>query len=1219
MKQIIIQSLFKEAVVSTAVSALINAIGKQILGGMKSRRKNNYFSETKTQILALFDKEEEQASVAEWLESDGSDLFMLGMANNDLNELRADWQAGVQRDLASKKGVSISESQAKSIVDIIVNKGFEYLQAFEKDDCIIAMCSALHRLGNESLAVLKTIAQMIAESQVNVWTPEDVNLYFRQNTKPFNEGHYFSLSFFCLGENDVKGSLEDAIASGAFVISHYSREEAVYMMCDFLIRKHPKSNVFIVRDERSWQALSRDPDINAFYLADFPIQTPIGKMEKGVSIFFYPSDERSDSLPTVAFQLRTASSIENGFKEIGMTDEQSIDLMQKTGGFYTPILASLWNGAFPMYDEFKDHAATIRALLLCPTFEDSEEEIKYMASLSKQSPSEFEKSVKALREGENPILELCHSLSGKTRYRVVCIDALWNKFKKLIDVKNYHAFINSILKIGSNRIFDEYGPFIERLRGIIQSLTYACCFIDEAYQAIADHFVRRVLSELDFSKYLSFANVVSLAELSPRETLDCLDERKEELSQYFDEDTEVYKKNPYNHEFTTICALIRDTVEFAGYAEDAYSLLAYFANKENLVHSNWSPKPGEALGGLLLPWYNESGLSLNDKKRLVQHLYKLYPEMLFQISLTGMQKTSGFGYSLGRVLRQRNEITPVSPADDLDYRDFQIEMLIAHCDLDKAVNMLISAHSIGLTEQQCAPLLQIVASKLPLQPDKRKESFVHGLRKAVYDGRFYNWDYYQQSTDLLDKLTIIIEQQHFKNPYYEYLYLCTANIHRPPLLNPEPYDSDNHEEANREQFRKLSVEKLGALSRLNAAKAKFLRFVKAQGVKERDLCIDFFIYGTVTFDEEWFNALCDVGYSFPAHKYLTHFKNTKNELRDYLPYIKSEKVRAMVFSDLPVDETLLAELKKESPLVQKTFWEECHIPTPETEKIYKICLEELTRKNPEQALSLLDSSCKKANESCELSPEETLQYLFKICRSPRLKKTRSLVSYEATKIIISLVGRIDETMDVLLKASELELTFAEEGSHRLLFHFTKTLWKRSALEYAKIVANTYSNTKYGKYSVHSLFQIYPEIRFCPGEENGAVDFERLSEWAKEFEAALQKLNIEYMYHIQMGKTLAYAIDQEGDVVNSEGALRFIEEENDKDLDQSVAVAILNLHGMHTVDEGHSLANLSARYVEKADKVKKMGYQRGYRILKSVADDYDARAQAERDEARHVRR
>lgn len=113
-----------------------------------------------------------------------------------------------------------------------------------------------------------------------------------------------------------------------------------------------------------------------------------------------------------------------------------------------------------------------------------------------------------------------------------------------------------------------------------------------------------------------------------------------------------------------------------------------------------------------------------------------------------------------------------------------------------------------------------------------------------------------------------------------------------------------------------------------------------------------------------------------------------------------------------------------------------------------------------------------------------------------------------------------------------------------------------------------------------LFRLYFSLLFCPCEENGDVDYDKLIIWIDEYRKGLEKQCQIKQFGTHLGRLLAHAPKSKNGIGPCAAICKAIDSLNDQNICDSYLIEVENMRGAYWVSAGKEEAKLANEYLSR---------------------------------------
>lgn len=478
--------------------------------------------------------------------------------------------------------------------------------------------------------------------------------------------------------------------------------------------------------------------------------------------------------------------------------------------------------------------------------------------------------------------------------------------------------------------------------------------------------------------------------------------------------------------------------------------------------------------------------------------------------------------------------------------------------------------------------------------------------------------------DRISKLEQLCRTIDYSCQEYRYVYLFNYK-HDIPLYNPVPYEKE-----------KVSSIRVNDELREKEVKEAFITF--------KDNGLDIIKLAEIV-DPEYYHILGDrvavyyMNYEYEPELFqnLLSVKNSGSLLAAYIATVyrggdeECLQKALTAAKDYNVDTELYISLLKielldykKSPLImsepediQKKFWRSRQLQSrvSSDKETYGWVLGELDKyDNPIIYLEFLYDSIKL------FQPEEVLAYMLITTEMTNYGGRDTMTDYYVQELVKYLNENFFSKNEKVEELYNIEMLFRGALSWNDM-KTTRALFKNDPRFYAGLLDKLYrheeddeseQNSEDDTY-IKGLYSFYYSADFCPCEEDGLVDEDKLRKWVEDFKGLMSKQKQLYLFERKLGNIFAYAPAGEDGLYPAEAVREVIEELQDEGLRNNYAVTESNKRGTFSPDAGRGEMEIALRYKKNADGLR-IRYPECAKIYDKLYRDYMAESKAERRHA-----
>jgi len=148
-------------------------------------------------------------------------------------------------------------------------------------------------------------------------------------------------------------------------------------------------------------------------------------------------------------------------------------------------------------------------------------------------------------------------------------------------------------------------------------------------------------------------------------------------------------------------------------------------------------------------------------------------------------------------------------------------------------------------------------------------------------------------------------------------------------------------------------------------------------------------------------------------------------------------------------------------------------------------------------------------------------------------------------------------------------------------------------------------------TISSVFTLYYNLHFCPAEDNGQVNSDKLRQWIGKFRVGLKNNKQERLFDIELGRLFASSPIGDDGCYPAEGIRNAIEKIDSETLGREYETSIYNSRGIYSPSGGVEERKIAQRYKDNADRIR-LKWPVTAKIYDNLHDRYIYEANSERE-------
>ena len=1089
----------------------------------------------------------------------------------------------------------------------------------------------------KELVELKALIKKLDNEEATALTIREIDAKLKQETVNPRIG----LDFFEIDDEEFLNRFFNKIEEERLYIVGKSREETVYCILNEIQKRNINRQVLVVTSEKEWKKIGKCNLENVILIPFFCADT-IVTIPKNTNVFVFGENEPCYSRDKIKLRKRTMKSIIHSLENAGLDSEKAFRLAEDTHGLYVPMKRRIFNGAAYQKPEWaKTQSDIFIAALLCSKWTDYEGDKLVIEELSGVKYEEFMKTLSNYKRGENPFIVEIDSYGEKT-VQLASVENTWEELDSFITDDIWNKFIELFYEvlIESEPIFNypfrkhfeasvyakkpEWSPTLKH--GMIRSLIMRAYYRGhEENQYQVDNIVSKVLDTVSSkSKWGYIAQYFTdLCEAAPESILKRLESEFEKptgmVELFSENDGDMFKGRNY---YTHILWAVEQLIQQKKYVVRAVNWL-WKMDSYNIEY-RISNSPKSMLEIVFCAWLNTCALSVEQKINLAKQGLENYENAWDIIYSELPNGTSAVCTTLNipiyRVIDEPEDLY----MDDVSqtYMAY-FEECINHINVSETKwNNIISLIGLYPEETQEKTFEKLIID-LKNMSDEKRISIKNKLRNEIYRNRYFADADWAISEKGVQRFENIMNEIRTDNPVYEYLYLFTAKYDF-PLLHPIPFERETQNLNIQEKNRALIENEIEeGIVRFQNEELSLRELLELSNKDEGSLvgeCIAKY-YGDRIYNKDIIYLMLEINSDGEmVYDYVHFFALQDEEVIKQTIEIVKEKVK---------NDNLVVELLSLAPITLK---ENSLISREEK------CIKKLYWSRDKRLLNISDadtfrwaiSECRKygtINVYLEilfdareiLSVEEIYAAMLNI-EELEFDKIHTMTDYYLQELLKKIQRYVINDDEKCIKVYHIEFLFRKVLNWNNMI-CTQYLMKKSPVIYAQWIDFIYlkeGETKEMKdrdrsKTVESLFDIFYKAHFCPAEENGEVDYEKLNQWVAEFKELLIRQKQAHLFGHLIGRVFAYSPIGKDNYMPCESVRKVIEDNFDESLKNSYMVAEENKRGVYTPNAGKTEMEMSKKYKINAEALRD-NYPKTAQIFDALSESYRFQAERERKSA-----
>ena len=1114
----------------------------------------------------------------------------------------------------------LSKQKAEEIIDHLIEITFGYfwnaLDPQKKYCTEIILNNQISQTEQLSAKIceLKQCVEQFLNDKKDIYTPENLDFELQKETKAPSIG----ISFFQTDDEEFKICFRSSLNGEQLRVQGSSREETVFTVLNELEQCGEQRQIYILRTEKAWEAASQGNYKGCILISWFYSDKQVPPIPGNLCIFVYSQDDFPPARDTLQLKLRTQRSVYDSLIASGADTDRAEEITRKTQGRYLPIKRMIFSGADytnPKWLSGLSREIQITALLF-NRWTDAEGDRKAIEEMSEIPYDEFMSALRQFMKTEMPfIVEARHFNS--TSYRLASPEVIWDFFRSSFSMSNpmwsrYKEILIRAMKTDEEilRVGENNAELTSTLKmGLLETLTLVVFYpTDERMQPKIDILVDQILQPINshkdwvyISKYLP-----ALAEASPQEfrrKIKSALKEPDELKHFLSIGAETAPlANPSN--YVGLLTALEEVLLLENDPAETVKLLLRlddFSISYRLANS-----PKDILSRIFCTWSNPFPISPERKIQLLEIGFQLDGNFWNILYSAFAENPSYVEPSFPNL--HREPIQFERTVKQFEYRqtvDTYFRECLRHSDTDPSrwIRLIKSLSKFPVEYDDL--LFESLRETWSAFSDSGRWKIKNEFRKLIYHTRFFANNRLKDDIGRQNGILNFINELHTDLPEYEDIYLFQPTYDM-PILDPVPYNCEDHMEKNRQNVEKLRNRCLQAYERGERSLEILLQCCaeepNSDDFSEIGSCI-----GSVLchecYDKQIFGQILSADLVKTAERYVQSVKFTREELTEAIGVVKEvhlceSLIKALCMKD-DASEPKKLLIQGEDLSIKRLFWKEYDSFQFVAEKDFVFALRECLTYGSEKAmLEMLDDRA----EAHLLSDEDLFFWLTSA--DEKNETLDDLAAYYLERILKRLQkSTITADPKKCRVAAKCELQHFESLQWDQMW-FTKKILAQSPEEYAFLVAKIFhKDHEFGDSRKNidanlneHYYRLWNQAHFCPAEENGRIDAERLNIWIEKLKLCLDSQDQSSLFGFLLGRLFAFSPTGEDGYKPCEAIREWIEFHDDEDLNREFSVAILNERGVYTGSAGKGERELAEKYADLAERMGK------YTVMASIYRD-----------------
>lgn len=1039
------------------------------------------------------------------------------------------------------------------------------------------------------------------------------------------------ISFFKIDDEEFQKEFNLRRLDEIIYIRGISKEETIYCIINELWRIKDGRTIYIVRDIESWNKIITNQGQNNIYIPWF-YADEILAIPNNTTIFVSNEDHPSHQKNTLCLRPRTRETLSECLQEAGMSYEKIYGFLLDTHGLYNQMKKQMFKGKClrtPVWVEKLSEQAK-KTCLLIGSWDEIEGDQLIIETLYGDTYSKFLEEISSFVKGEDSFLYKV-KLHGKTSYYLSSVQNVWTYLNVDVDEQIWKSFIGVaydiinesekmmsyqndekiIAQLKGERLF-----WSETIRkGILKTLLVKSTLQNdiEAKKNI-EKLISKILDNINTEEQWKYISQLwpYLCEISPQKILDKLaesvnDENSELLKLFRLKQNGLFTK----HFYINYLLGLESFFSQKDYFWSAYRILLKL-DSYNFQYNSVSTE--DIIEKILYSRRNYSVLqSPEDKIKGAEVAFNLnnpniWKYLATEIDDSAIRYVSPLEYPKFRL---HETMTVVKKEDLLKTQIGYFNLLIENMDSSLEHCLRMIEISTTKTDEIRNSIITNVLNSLEHMTSEEVMILKNKLREIIFEHRYYSssWrvdeEILEEYEELLNKISIEIPEYD-----YSYLFVGGRNV---PLLKPAAVEEENSYELNEQKKQELMIE---MVQEFNKNGYDILRLAQVCARQSNSTLGKFLAkyWNQGKWDFSVFKRLLKSQQSgVMAIDYLNNLQSYDKVCFDcIIDFLLKERYSEEVIAKVYVVETSVTTtvplVSKASESIKKEYWKNCiYLNSINKEWAIKECKKYST-------ISVYLDLLYRIHRENPLSPDLIFEYMTDIEYMP-FEDERTMVSYYLKKFIIILQDAFYDDREKSVRIRNIEFYFMKLLGWESMRCFQREI-KNDPDLFGYIIAKSFKRDNDADEQLENIDEwreIYKSVHFCPAEQNGYVNQEKLERWIKKYILILQKNGQEKLLSKTLGRIFAFSPTGEDGHYPRESIREMIEKYGDNELSRAFQQEVYYSRNFYTPSAGKKELKISEGYVENAQYLDKE-YPKTARIFYGLSEWYKMDASMQRIEA-----
>ena len=1088
------------------------------------------------------------------------------------------------------------------------------------------------------LSKINAIQQSLEEykkQSIDISTAEELDLNLKRKTINPRIG----ISFFAIDDEAFREDFDEKRFEESIYVKARSREEAIYCLINELWRIGDERAILVVQSLESWEKLRNIASSNNIYIPWFYADEIIA-IENNTNIFVCSDEMPVFSNDAISLRPRTFSTIAKSLINAGMETQEANLLVSETHGLFIPMKKRIFNGLIlkkPRWETgLSDNVK--KTCLLLGQWRETEGDINVIEKLSKLTYEDFVSAISKYTKDEEPLVYIINR-NGEKSFFLSNVENTWEYVSVSIDEPIWDTFIQLLrstiiepekllISNSKERLLAEFRG--EKLywssnirKGMLRTLIMIACYTENDQN---QHYLDALTA--DIFKEISNVNQWKLiapffqyfCEISPNAVLNCLNQEfvhSTGLLELFKNQSSdfIFKKNDY----IDILFGIEQLLTQKEYAPAAFEWLLKL---DDLSFDYKSNNPQDIFDKLFCVWYNFSAFQTVEEKKILAEkafaldhnawdiIYKSIPTQTRSI-------IGGLCHPQYRLHEEEKEVT-LGEINNLTV--FYLDIIIKHTEFepDRWNKLLDVIDDFGKAKILSA--FESLLFEITQMTDQEIIQIKDKVREIIYNHRYYASSTWAMKESEISVFEQLLSDIHTVESEYEYKYLF-ASHYDCKILNPIPYNQESKRDENSVLFENEIKDKVHEFKERGLNLQRLVEICADNRSNSLGQKLGKY-WSNTGYDNDVFEILLNIQKTgeMAVDYYQTIAANNLDVFSNVLEAARKNKCPNDVLAELYSVESRytsgVPQIANADETIKKIYWKR---PLARTFSDYKWAVKECRKYG---TLSVYIELLFMINHQYHLDIDELYEYCLFLLEDNQIDESITSISFQIQQLLMPLQEQYLKEPDKCSKLCRIEMKFfgiLKFEDMRCLQHEIK----QSPLLYTDLLANVFKKDSQNEVSKEDseeiqrikthMFRLFDSAKFCPGEEDGIVNEDKLNTWIQEFKKILSDNDQSSLFSFILGKLFAFAPIGEDGYAPCEAVRNYIEKNANKTLIREYQAEEFNKRGVFTPSAGKGEYEIALMYKETADYFQ-LKYPKTATIFYGLYRSYKSMSEQERADA-----